>query len=533
MVTTKYPVAEYRVSRRRQGFQRPLPDFRDPGTIQSGADRTRPLGIPEPDYGDGRAPSYPARDGYDPGSEPVPRRRPGAVPAEVFRRTPLPVGRLGRRLAADLGRLAARGLARRANLLDWYEAGYGFGQTARDRYDQWVRERSADAATQLEWLTIEGPMVPRPVPVFGPEWNHTYSPAYDTAMAGSSFNSPGVDGYYGFTNTAAPNNSEAPGYANSVSGYNAMLAMPNMTQASYANVVAIILSKNAVRNSDSSVRHWTTDDWWRATGDIGDDPILEPSTTVVPFSQPSTVPLPWRDRVKKGETWNQPPGESAPYTPSPQRLIIPLMPVPLHTLPWPQTMDEPMPQPEIVILDPVGQTVKTEDPPERRRDRRPRRKTKEIKVRIQGLARVAWHVINFATEGFDFIDALYRALPKRCRVVPRQGRKVTPSEKAWAVFHCADHLDGAKAVENFVNNQVEDYLYGRSSPAGPLNQLTGKPTGGGASFGRMTHTGQQYGETVSELVPSIHFDPVTGAWRLDTPFGTVGMNAAGRYYRSG
>lgn len=203
---------------------------------------------------------------------------------------------------------------------------------------------------------------------------------------------------------------------------------------------------------------------------------------------------------------------------------------PLVAIPWPEPETQVALQPDTTTFIPGEETLRSPGHPEDR-VRPPKRRRKEIKVRMQGIVRGMWHAINFLTETFDFVDVLYEALPKYVREEAKARKrkpKLTPDEKAQAIWDHLDEIDVALAIENYINNAMEDYLFGKTSPDRQLNQLTGKPTGGGAGFGTRTHTGQQFGEAVNELVPVLEFDWASGSWRLSTAFGFVGMDGGGR-----
>ena len=250
------------------------------------------------------------------------------------------------------------------------------------------------------------------------------------------------------------------------------------------------------------------------------DPYTQPSES--PHNDP---PAPWRS-------------PDAPTRP----VEVPVFTVPLALFPWPRNQLDPTPQPmtQVIVVPAVG-TVGPPGPPPpptvgyafpaRPSNRRPFGRRKEVKVRMSVAGRVVWGIVNFITESFDFLDAIHRALPYKLQAKPRKGHAVTPIEKAERVWKHLDEVDMAKAVENFVNNQVEDYIFGRLSPDAQINQATNSPTGKAASFGGRTESGQQFGEVVNELVPEVHFDPETGEWQLDTPFGSMRGNLGDRIGR--
>ena len=253
------------------------------------------------------------------------------------------------------------------------------------------------------------------------------------------------------------------------------------------------------------------------------DPYTQPGDPYgAPYNEP---PPPWRS-------------PDAPTRP----VVVPVFTVPLALFPWPRTQLQPTPQPEtqvIVVPDagtmgppgpPAPPTVGYAIPP-RPRNARPGGRRKEVKVRMMVVGRIAWGIVNFITESIDFLDAIHGALPYKLQAKPTKGHKPTPTEKAEKVWRHLDELDMAKAVENFVNNQVEDWLYGRMDQSKNLNQLTGAPTGAGAALDGNWRPGlYDLGEPVA-LSPEVHFDPDTGEWELDTPFGSMRGNLGDRFGR--
>lgn len=140
----------------------------------------------------------------------------------------------------------------------------------------------------------------------------------------------------------------------------------------------------------------------------------------------------------------------------------------------------------------------------------PRGRVKERKVRVTFLGlNVVMRVVNGVSEIPDYVDALYSALPKRCKLRPkriqpgdpeygqryenrywvqsraaagksllRTHRAPSTDEKLTAIYRCWDHIDVRKALIALVDNEIEDRAYGK------LGKATGKASGKlGLTFG--------------------------------------------------
>ena len=80
-------------------------------------------------------------------------------------------------------------------------------------------------------------------------------------------------------------------------------------------------------------------------------------------------------------------------------------------------------------------------------------------------------MIDTITETKDFVDAIYKAVPKKCRVAnrkrgPRGGLLgATPLEKALTIYKCFDGIDWDLAWRYVVANAIEDLVFGQLSRA--------------------------------------------------------------------
>ena len=104
-----------------------------------------------------------------------------------------------------------------------------------------------------------------------------------------------------------------------------------------------------------------------------------------------------------------------------------------------------------------------------------------------------WVAIGKFTEVEDVVKALHAALPKECQERPWQksGRRTQARDMIDNLLKCGSKIDPAKALENLINEQIEDYYYGNAigKPGKWLNQKTGAYTGGtrlvGATLGEV------------------------------------------------
>ena len=109
--------------------------------------------------------------------------------------------------------------------------------------------------------------------------------------------------------------------------------------------------------------------------------------------------------------------------------------------------------------------------------RRPPPGTKERKVRTSGYAAVHF-VAGTVTEGLDFINSVYEALPSYYK--PKG--YVSPQEKLYILYRRWDEIDIVGAVKNLLSEQVEDMLYGELGKQMARASETARPHGA-ARFG--------------------------------------------------
>lgn len=133
---------------------------------------------------------------------------------------------------------------------------------------------------------------------------------------------------------------------------------------------------------------------------------------------------------------------------------------------WPEPIRAPWAR-VVVSVPPSG-------PPRLRatevRHPRPFRPVGEERKRANPLAVQVWALANVITEGKDFVDALYRALPEKCQT----GGGL--HARAAAVVRCFPEMDTDQALENLALNHIQDDIIGRLSPRGARDAFGGPGT---------------------------------------------------------
>lgn len=267
-------------------------------------------------------------------------------------------------------------------------------------------------------------------------------------------------------------------------------------------------------------------------------PILKP------YPLPNRFPVRY-PRPRPGEQPAKQPKPDGRPRPRPRNRPEPAVRFPL--LPFPFVVLPPgfnPSVPDIVITtkpgnkNPPGNTPK---PPVRTngrssggRNRPPRKREKERKTNVRTVAGAGWGLINVVTEGVDFLNVLYDALPddSPCKAKAKKASKInvaTPYAKAKAVYDCFDQIDVGNALEGYVNNQVEDFVFGM------MGQQVSKATGNfGLSTGLNRALKQQQematgdGQGIADLIPQLDIDDETGEVSVSIPaLGTVSLGKFG------
>lgn len=256
-------------------------------------------------------------------------------------------------------------------------------------------------------------------------------------------------------------------------------------------------------------------------------PVALPA--VVPATKPSSRPAPWTPSHPGEE-----PSEESDQPPQPGRGRPPVYAVPwqdfpvgiaspnlgITVLPNKQTITVTKPDGAGVSpprTKPPGNVSAASSRPPRNPNVRAPRNYKKSKVNVYSTipGMVLW-LVNQATEGLDLVDGLWDAIPYEKRT-NRGNKDLDPYDKAVEVFYNWHNIDVAEALENIINNQIEDFAYGQLDDSRHLNKLTGSPTGKGTNaFG----TGPSNSEDVPPLpIPQLDIDPDTGvaSWRWGKP----------------
>ena len=227
-----------------------------------------------------------------------------------------------------------------------------------------------------------------------------------------------------------------------------------------------------------------------------------------PMSQPMELPFPqtFKEAVPKKKTQGEGKHRKRHVTiPN-----LPLAPFPVVRVVPPGGNVPPPPDQVITIPPPAGGVPGsgpgTQPPPTYHTTpstgrTAPRGRTKEKKLSVRSVANKTWIVANLATEAFDFIDALFDALPKHCQDKAKAsidygregGGNADPWSKAKAAYDCFGEIDWDKFVNNFINQQLQDMTIGM---LGMMSQkylkMTGQATGSGGLVSKPAGTGDDY-----------------------------------------
>lgn len=122
------------------------------------------------------------------------------------------------------------------------------------------------------------------------------------------------------------------------------------------------------------------------------------------------------------------------------------------------------------------------------------------KPRAQRLAHLGFVAINVATETQDFVEAMHKGLPKHLRSKGVRGSQVPPWVILQDIWDHWDEFDSQVALEAFINNQIEDAIYGRFFGAVSRTQ---KRLGVTQGLSRATRIRSPW--NISIVVPEVHF----------------------------
>lgn len=134
--------------------------------------------------------------------------------------------------------------------------------------------------------------------------------------------------------------------------------------------------------------------------------------------------------------------------------------------------------------------------------------TKEKKPSSQRVIAGGFMAINVVTEAQDFLEAMHAALPKHLRSTAKGD--VPPWVILQDIWDHWDEFDADLALENFVNNQIEDAIYGRyfalQSRASRMFTGLGTDRRFGQTIGLARATrGPRPGMLPQGAIPEVHF----------------------------
>lgn len=130
--------------------------------------------------------------------------------------------------------------------------------------------------------------------------------------------------------------------------------------------------------------------------------------------------------------------------------------------------------------------------------------------------------VNATTEVMDFIREVWRALPAHLRSkAKRRGAQVDPFTQAMDIYDHFGEVDLALAIENLVNNEIEDQMYGRFGRlSAKANQARHRGSGLSTAISRGLFASPHHDAMRPELpVPEIHFaDALDGEGKVTISF---------------
>lgn len=266
---------------------------------------------------------------------------------------------------------------------------------------------------------------------------------------------------------------------------------------------------------------------------------------------PMANPLPFPVATPQGEPSKQPvkkanPGEEPSENPEPDKLPdydLPVFDAPVVLLdpPWKSGIN-PQVRTQTVSVRGPGQPPRITATRGNPTQSRPGPRKKQDKPNIVKTAGKLWVAINFFTESLDFLEVLWDALPDKCKRKQireeRWGRtarfQADHYSKLEDVYNCLGEIDVAKAITGYINNQIEDYFYGKmSAPTKKLSQQLGIISG----LDRAINQAQQWAmKSVDEegnveetaildaFLPKVDFDPNSGEVTLTSLLGETKVN---------
>ena len=218
------------------------------------------------------------------------------------------------------------------------------------------------------------------------------------------------------------------------------------------------------------------------------------------------------------------PGTKPKPPPAPVPELPPVVVMPPVVQPGPTTPPVPWQPPDVVVTPGTGGGSVTVRPPSGPVSNKPS-PGKERKVHMRNAAagmsiaggyNGVLMAVNVFTEGLDFVDALWKGIPKKNRSRCAVHDYNCKLRDLWEVWD-DDQYDVAAFFAAFINNQLQDYVFGR------LGQAVGTATGRfGISTGlnKAINAPSDWWMEASEPgtpgpLPSIHYDEETGEWSVN------------------
>lgn len=288
----------------------------------------------------------------------------------------------------------------------------------------------------------------------------------------------------------------------------------------------------------------------------GGSPVPTPTLQGIPVGKtpvvggnpvPDKFPTAWSNpSPSKNPFTKANPGEEPSENPWPDELPVydlPVFDAPVVLLD-PPTQSGVIPQVKTQTVsvsgpgDPPVVTVKPGNPVQQP----PGAGKKQDKPTVVKTAGKLWVAINFFTESLDFVEVLWDALPEKCKrkkiFENRWGREATFAADHYSkledLYKCLGEIDVAKVITGYINNQIEDYFYGKmSDPTKKLSQELGIISGLDRAIAQAQHWAMtsvdEDGNVKEEAIldaflPKVDFDPETGEVTLTSLLGETKVN---------
>jgi len=192
----------------------------------------------------------------------------------------------------------------------------------------------------------------------------------------------------------------------------------------------------------------------------------------LPIRQPvgAKTPVPWRlIPVRRMNPYRSPTqqtirGHGAPRSRNRSRSQNRPRDLPLERPPVSINSGGPKGKPTIDLGLPSQRPVGSPTPVHSLGPKGPKTKEGKVKVSTGGLLKVL-NFMGTAEEGVDLLNALYAALPREYKLKYKNTEyvktRVLPQEMLSTLYKHWDKVDKAAAVQNVINNQIEDFVYGK------------------------------------------------------------------------